>query len=67
MEKETKEGPMSWMPKPEKRDGYVASAIRRCSGFSAAVPAELGWALRFGDARYLDALHVKDWSLLEGR
>ena len=67
MEKETKEGTTSWMLKRERRGGYVASAIRRCSGFSAAVPAELGWAPRFGDARYLDALCVKDWIPLEDR
>lgn len=51
VEKETKEGTMNWMLKRERRGGYVASAIRRCSGFSAAVPAELGRAPRADDTR----------------
>jgi len=40
---------VSWMLKRERRGGCVASVIRRCSGFSAAVPAELlGRAMREG-------------------
>ena len=40
-EKRMKERMMNWMQRRERRGGYVASAIRRCWGFSAAVPAEL--------------------------
>lgn len=38
VEREMPEQMVSWMRRRGKRDGYVASALEVCSGFSAAVP-----------------------------